>query len=844
MKRLKEIWDNREVLLNANYDKFNDELVLLMKDPSSGEKKIYSLYEIEIPIYVAKKKQKWHSVDIDKNEVELRYVKNKFREWNIAKELGMKSFSKMVKEKKITPDQIYLNRNLFNADLGVEEYVIRDYVQHYAKMDGSVLVTEVPVVEKFHIGVFDIESDIRIPKTVDDDKHAHPINMISYVDGKDYTCFSGCLINPEYKGQKEVMEDLPGFKKKMKDFLIKYLDDIDIDEINPDKKKAKESSIKKLIQEVIDNITFDIKFYEKEEDMLIESNQHIFSEKVPDFLLAYNTKYDIGEQCKRCEEFNIPIERLFQYKDTPFRHYFNYKNDTFEVIKRFHDYYTRNMTKILDYYLLYYQLRRQNRYGRQSLDATAKRELGVGKLDFSHICNWIGDLPYEDFATFLMYNIMDNISLLLLERVTNDVFMATYTRFDNQTEWFNVFRPMEGVIGTFNGLKLMSGHIPGNNINKILINFTATQMKDLKERDECLYRVAKQLKDANVDKKDRDKNPYKVTGGFVSDPNGISKKIKKNSIYTFSPKNYNKFINCADDDATEMYPSNNKANNSSKTTMYGVISSIGGDNNKDLPHLTAMSLINQNYCNIGKYLFGLPDTEEMIKEYYGIERKSFRKLEKVDNFCDEPVIFYPSDNKKERNSLKRLWKSMYRTKYNETDQGVGLPSINDIFISDDSNYITLSYYSTKVELNLRGEETFNRLMGIAGKGFICGKITAKDCSITNYNDDYLRFMVPKSEKEPIIGQVATGVLTQTELDNLTQAKIRPTILSFGDIKLHTLNRVIFWNNMNCSPISYEVFNSKGDDEFLVKLYSTYEKDGVIVDITQSIVVYNMEELEN
>ena len=369
-------------------------------------------------------------------------------------------------------------------------------------------------------------------------------------------------------------------------------------------------------------------------------------------------------------------------------------------------------------------------------------------------------------------------------------------------------------------------------------------MKDLKERDECLYRVAKQLKDANVDKKDRDKNPYKVTGGFVSDPNGISKKIKKNSIYTFSPKNYNKFINCADDDATEMYPSNNKANNSSKTTMYGVISSIGGDNNKDLPHLTAMSLINQNYCNIGKHLFGLPDTEDMIKEYYGIERKTFRKLEKVDNFCDEPVIFYPTDSKKERNSLKRLWKSMYRTKYNETDQGVGLPSINDIFISDDSNYITLSYYSTKVELNLRGEETFNRLMGIAGKGFICGKITAKDCSITNYNDDYLRFMVPKSEKEPIIGQVASGVLTQTELDNLTQAKIRPTILSFGDIKLHTLNRVIFWNNTSCSPISYEVYNSKSDDEFLVKLYSTFENDGVVVDITQSIVVYNMEELEN
>ena len=55
MQRLKEIWDKGEILLNANYDKINDELVLLMKDPNTGKKQIYSLYNLEIPIYIAYK---------------------------------------------------------------------------------------------------------------------------------------------------------------------------------------------------------------------------------------------------------------------------------------------------------------------------------------------------------------------------------------------------------------------------------------------------------------------------------------------------------------------------------------------------------------------------------------------------------------------------------------------------------------------------------------------------------------------------------------------------------------------------------------------------------------------
>ena len=190
--------------------------------------------------------------------------------------------------------------------------------------------------------------------------------------------------------------------------------------------------------------------------------------------------------------------------------YFNYMNENPKVIKRFHDYYTKNYTKILDYYLIYYHIRRASRYAKYSLDATSKRELGVGKLDYSHVANFIGDLPYNDFVLFLQYNIMDNMTLLFLNENTNDIKTALYTRFDVSTEWFGEFKSMASVTNRFNTLREFQGECPANNRNVVLLNMNATQLSIMQKKNPGLYNVAMNLHKANIPKEERKKD-YKNT---------------------------------------------------------------------------------------------------------------------------------------------------------------------------------------------------------------------------------------------------------------------------------------------------------------------------------------------
>ena len=68
MKRLNEIFSKGEVLLNVTYDSFNKELVLLCKHPETEVKKLYSLKDPYIPIYIADKEPKHHLDYIEKNK--------------------------------------------------------------------------------------------------------------------------------------------------------------------------------------------------------------------------------------------------------------------------------------------------------------------------------------------------------------------------------------------------------------------------------------------------------------------------------------------------------------------------------------------------------------------------------------------------------------------------------------------------------------------------------------------------------------------------------------------------------------------------------------------------------
>ena len=63
----------------------------------------------------------------------------------------------------------------------------------------------------------------------------------------------------------------------------------------------------------------------------------------------------------------------------------------------------------------------RGRYPSFKLDAIGETVAGVKKLDYSHITNSLGELPYLDFKTFSFYNVMDVIVQKCIEVCTQDL---------------------------------------------------------------------------------------------------------------------------------------------------------------------------------------------------------------------------------------------------------------------------------------------------------------------------------------------------------------------------------------------------------------------------------------
>lgn len=832
MKRLQKIFEENKngVLMNTIYERNRDVLMMVFKDTETGNKKMVTLSEPENRIFITKDKKpkRWNLYeDIDK--LEKKYVRNKYKEGNIARLIGVKNFYDSVSQGLLDRNDIYLSKRLYSADIDLEDNVIRAYSKfHTKRKENGMFESNFPVIREFHIGGLDIETDIN----VSDVKEEQPVIVNTYIDAKMNKAISYCLINPNYKGQKEVMEDLESFYKELKEFLIDHVNKISFGKSPAGIEKAEQ--VKKILLPIAEKMTYEVHFVEREEEVIGRVNDIVFNKINPDFLLIYNAQYDICHQMARYRELGHNPDNLFQYKNTPYYSYVNTNNQNMDFSKRIHYFDFHNPTKVIDQMLLYYQLRKGKNFAKYSLDATANREIGVGKLDYTKICNYIGDFPYVDFKMFLIYNIVDVLSMIFLDMITQDLFAVTYKRFKACVEWNKISKSMDRTSSVFDFYPELDGKIQGCNINPLLIGLKKENVKRIAKGNPGLEKVIKQLKTtANSDK---DKNPYRIEGGLVTTPNNISNKIKKYEIYKIPIKNYNKFKNLIDYDATSMYPSNKQVNNSSTDTLVGKIMTVNNITDKTLARRIALSIINQNIGSIGHLLFGLPDIHKIINEYHKLnpvieEDKDSRLIE------EDEVDFSnitEKEHKKNFKDLKTLFRTCYNTNYNDKDVEGGRPSKNKLFFLSSKNKIEFSYYSTKVEIE--GSLPTSEMIGYNEKGILCGTIT-KDV-VHNMNDEYKEYLIPK--KEEFTSKFAfQGNLTEEQIDGILNAKKQAYNFEYGIYSLFLINRMLFFSDKSLKKeIGFEIYDIK-EDSNLFKIVFYYE--GKIgnnkIDISQSFIGY-------
>ena len=108
----------------------------------------------------------------------------------------------------------------------------------------------------------------------------------------------------------------------------------------------------------------------------------------------------------------------------------------------------------------------QSAFSQFGLNYIGNAIAGVKKLDYSHITTNIGELPWKDYKTFVLYNIVDTIVQYVIEFVTGDIDYIAGKALMNNTRYAKAHRQ---TVYLFNrGCKEFAkdGFIICNNINK------------------------------------------------------------------------------------------------------------------------------------------------------------------------------------------------------------------------------------------------------------------------------------------------------------------------------------------------------------------------------------------
>lgn len=606
--------ENNVLLLNSFFDMFNDELYIVLKDVDSGKKVVKKEKNPKIPVYIVKGNKDipdYYMEYRDKKDLKKEMVSYRWREWDIARAIGYDSFTHEVRQKNIKKEHIYLDKRVFGADLRLRDRVIMDYLDSFKTKDkdGNVVYPDDPPIKNLHIGYFDLEWDIKHGKNEKD----YPIYLMTYVDDKDNITYTYYLENTDFKRQKE-LKDTEKFIQSLKDDLDKDFNNIKL------KDKKKEKQVKDTIFKRLNKMEYVIKKYKSEKKMIKDFYKLIFRKHMPDFLYAYNTNADLGQTLNRCDVLNIKPSKLFTHPDIGDYFYFNMKDNTFPPHKRRHNFECASYTKIMDMFITYHSVRSADNFTSYKLDTVAKDTIGTGKLDYSHICNHIQDLPYKDFVVTTKYNIRDTLVMPFIEDTIQDTKTILSKKFITRTDYDLLFVPMKQVMNAFYHMGERNGQIYSNEINKLLLKLPEHEIKYLKEEDRTTYDIIMAIK-----------NGDRIEGGLCTDPNLVSKKG-----INILPLVENKkvFETVIDADASSMYPNNLISSNISKTTLIGRLIWVDGfykDIIKEIKDFKDKLIITEDEWETIKKLRSTSNSnifqrKNFIKKYNAIEHVGYEEL--------------------------------------------------------------------------------------------------------------------------------------------------------------------------------------------------------------------------
>ncbi|MGL5715479.1 MAG: hypothetical protein ACRCX2_20840 [Paraclostridium sp.] len=483
-------------LLHCRYSKRHDMLRILYKNVKTNEKILDEIPNPQVPVFMMKNTPKFFkdfvpydmcypimvsyknkSEDIQRNLFPIRTWKYFDRVLGIEKtQIGFEN----LKPDTMRKGPEFLHPQLLFADVTIEHLVNMEYCIHrYEDLGDNVRMENIPR-PSIDLAAFDIETSM--------DENGNPyINTNTFVDRKSMTAYGYFLKKDEYKYQEQILNDPEWFKEFFREKFKWAIDNMKLD-AKPDKIEF----VKNLGLKYLDELKIVVKGFDTEQKLIFNSCKLMFTEHDPDLLMAFNTAYDSSIFQRRITELNMPVGTFNSHRNPAWletsppiaedlNEFWELRGDTIDPKKRATRFDNISTTQIVDYANAYYSNRKGGTFSSMSLDATSSRELGFGKLDYSHICNHILKLPFEDFRIHLAYALVDSILLLILEEVTKDfdskITYVARTKSDMASTAYN----NQAISRCIHSEAFYDGNIPGNNYKKYIGKFTNEELRKIQD---------------------------------------------------------------------------------------------------------------------------------------------------------------------------------------------------------------------------------------------------------------------------------------------------------------------------------------------------------------------------
>lgn len=572
----------------------DDFIVLVYQDNKTKEKKYEIINKPEYTFYKVKEEYKadYSRLFIERDKVDPINVKFTDLEKEIAKNIGKEDEYKtnIMNRNKAANKAFHMNPDIFFSDVNIQDHYRFKFANTYTNN-----------IEKIDKSFFDIEVDGKFAKGDFVEMGECPINCVSFHDEKSdmvYTFILRDSRNPLIQQFEDRYKSGVINQKYIHDFVVKSVGGI---------KQAKKY---KLL-----NTQFKLLFYDYEIDLIrdIFFTIHLCC---PTFVEGWNSSaFDLEYFIERIKTLgydpaDIMCDQRWKYKIV--KNYVDQRNIN-ELAERSDYTFISGIPVFIDQ-MIQYASRRKSKIGSYSsfkLDDIGELEAGVRKLDYHHITKSVVELPWLDFETFVLYNIMDVIVQKCIEIKTNDLEYIYSKCIVNNTSYNKGHRQTVYLINRMAADWYKMGYIIGNNVNT------------------------------------GNEKPPKYLGALVSDPlntNGYSKlKIDGRDIWICD--------NLCDFDYKSLYPSIMLEFNIAPNTQIGRIVIP----NKIYANENTYSIPEEKYSRSGEFIenmvtdniiefchrwFGLGNFQEMLEdidEFYGTEYGRFSNLQKA-GFAQSPII--------------------------------------------------------------------------------------------------------------------------------------------------------------------------------------------------------------